>query len=256
MSRKNETLDAKEILDNIPVKQVKKTSRYTVMLIPDSTDHAKSFELSFDRILKIIVAIIALCIVLASLLISSWLKNYKLRSDDSKDIKIAELENQIETLKAEKSEMYDEIVSLTEVVAKKTEEQKQDSEENARQYIPTGYPINGYAVMVQDPTVNSDEKVKGRVVYNVMAGSAIIACADGTVIDKAEDADFGAFVVLDHGNGYQTTYRTMGSIKVESGDVLSRGEVVAVIAKEDSLFAYEIAKGAEAVEPLDMMETY
>lgn len=256
MSKKNETLDAKEILDSIPPKTVKRTSRYTVMLIPDSTDHAKSFELSFDRILKIIVGIIALCIVLASLLVSSWLKNYKLRSDDSKDIKIAELEDQIETLKSEKAEMYDQIVSLTEVVAKKTEEQKLDSEEESLQYIPTGYPVKGYAVMVQDPTVNSDEKVKGRAVFNVMTGSAIVACADGTVIDKAEDPDFGAMVVLDHGNGYQTTYRTSGSIKVESGDELTRGQVIAVIAKVDSLFAYEIVKGNEAIEPLDMMVNY
>ncbi len=237
-----------------PKKTIKKTSRYTVLLIPDSTDHSKTFELTFDHILRLIVAVIAIGLVLVSLLISSAMKNYRLQHDETDKIKIEQLNAQIKKLESEKAELYDQVVSLTDVVARKQETEKSIEEERAAAAVPTGYPIEGYALIVQDPTVDTGEKVKGRVVFNTIIGTAVVASGDGVVAMTAEDEAFGTQVIIDHGNGYQSVYRCPGSAKVRQGDEVSRAEVLFVITEEDSLFAYEIIRNGEAIEPMDIMD--
>ncbi len=252
--KKKEQMGTEQFVAEKPKKTVKKTSRYTVLLIPDSTDHSKTFELTFDHILRLIVAIVAVIIVLVSLLLSFVVKNYRLKNDDSDKKEIAKLNEEIEVLKGEKADMYEQIVSLTDVVAKKQETEKSIKQEQTEAAIPTGYPIEGYALIVQDPTVDTGEKVKGRVVFNTIIGTAIVASGDGTIVRKSEDESFGTQLILDHGNGYQTIYRCPGSVKVQNGDHVKRREVLFVITEEDSLFAYEVIRNGEEIEPLDLMD--
>lgn len=235
-------------------RSVKKTSKYTILLIPDSTDHSRSFELTFDRVVRIIAAITAFCIILVSLMVSVAIRNYRLTHDNSNLLKIAELNEEIEDLKADKADMYNEIVSLTAKVAEMTEHEKAVESEAAKQLIPTGYPIKGYAITVQDPTVETGAKIKGRLVYHVMDGSAIVAAANGSVTMKAFDPDFGTVVMIDHGNGYQSVYRSDGSAKVKLYDAVSRNETLFVVTEDESIFAYELVYNGEAVEPMDIME--
>ncbi|MBO4903530.1 MAG: M23 family metallopeptidase [Lachnospiraceae bacterium] len=254
IGKNKERLGTEQFQEEKPKKVIKKTSRYTVLLIPDSTDHSKTFELTFDHILRIIAGIIALLLVLISLLISSGMKNYRLAHDDTDKKQIEQLQGQIEQLKQEKAELYEQIVSLTDVVAQKQENERSIEQEKVAAAVPNGYPIEGYALIVQDPTVDVGEKVKGRVVFNTIIGTAIVASGDGVVAATTEDADFGTQIVIDHGNGYQTVYRCAGSAKVRPGDEVKRQEVLFVITEEDSLFAYEIVKNGEEIEPLDMMD--
>ena len=251
--KKNEQFDLEEYNKEKPKKSVKKTSKYTVLLIPDSTDHSKTFELTFDHILRAIVVIIAIGIVLVSLLISSGIKIFRLQNDDSDKKVIDELNAQIEKLNGEKAEMYDQIVYLTKLVAEKQEKEKSITEEMAAQAMPTGYPIEGIALMIQDPTAEGGVTA-GRVVFNTIIGTAVVASGDGVVTDITDNEIFGKTVVIDHENGYQSVYRCQGSVKVASGDEVSRSEVLFVITEEDSLFAYEVLKNGMAVEPLDIMD--
>ncbi len=255
MARKaKEQMGTEQFIEEKPKKTIKKTSRYTVLLIPDSTDGSKTFELTFDHILRLFVGIAAIMIVLISLVLSFVVKNYRLKNDDSDKKEIAKLNEQIEKLESEKADMYEQIVSLTDVVARKQETEQSFRQEQTEAAIPTGYPIEGYALIVQDPTVQTGEKVKGRVVFNTIIGTAIVASGDGTVVRKADDESFGTQLILDHGNGYQTVYRCAGSVKVHNGDHVKRREVLFVITEEDSLFAYEIIRNGEEIEPLDLMD--
>lgn len=251
---KIEQFDLEEYNKEKPKKSVKRTSKYTVLLIPDSTDHSKTFELTFDHILRAIVVIVAIGIVLVSLLISSGLKIFRLQNDDSDKKVIEDLNLQIEKLNEEKAEMYDQIVSLTELVAEKQENEKSISAEKAADAMPTGYPIEGFALMVQDPTSPEGGTTAGRVVFNTIIGTAVVASGDGIVTDITDNESFGKTVVIDHGNGYQSVYRCQGSVKVAVGDAISGSEVIFVITEEDSLFAYEVLKNGMAIEPLDIMD--
>ena len=96
--------------------------------------------------------------------------------------------------------------------------------------------------------------MKGRVVFNTIIGTAVVASGDATVSLKMDDNVFGTQIVLDHGNGYKSIYRCPGSVKTTVGEAVTRGEVLFVITEEDSLFAYEITHNGEAVEALDMMD--
>ena len=249
-----EEMGSEQFVEEKPKKTIKKTSRYTVLLIPDSTDHSKTCELTFDHILRLIVAVIAVMIVLVSLLISFVLKNYRLAHDDTDKKKIEQLNEEIKTLQEEKADMYEEIVSLTGVIAKKQENEKNIAQEQTEAAIPSAYPIEGYALIVQDPTVEAGEKVKGRVVFNTIIGTAVVASGDATVALVSEDEAFGTQIILDHGNGYQSIYRCNGSVKVKAGDTVKRREVLFVITQEDSIFAYEVIRNGEEVEPLDLMD--
>lgn len=253
--KKTERFDLEEFNKDKTNKSVKRTTKFTVLLIPDSTDHSRSFELTFDHILRIAAVILAICIVLVSLLVSSGLKNYRLSHDLTDKKKIEELNDQIEKLNEEKKEMYDQIVNLTELVAEKQENENMLSAELAAQSLPVGDPIEGFALMLDGTSDENLPSKEGRVLFNTIIGTAIVSCADGVISDISEDPDFGNVVTIDHGNGYQSIYRCKGSLKVSVGSEVAKHEVIYVITEEDSLFAYEILKNGANVEPLDIMES-
>lgn len=253
-SKKVEHFDLDEFNKDKPNKSIKRTTKFTVLLIPDSTDHSRSFELTFDHILRIGAIALAICIVLVSLLISSGIKNYKLSHDLTDKKKIEELNEQIDRLNDEKKDMYDRIVNLTDLLAEKQETEEILNAELAAQSLPIGNPIEGMALMVDESSDEEHRPVEGRVLFNTIIGTAIVACADGVVSEVSEDPEFGNVVTIDHGNGYQSIYRCKGSIRVVVGSTVAKHEVIYVITEEDSLFAYEILKNGVAIEPLDIME--
>jgi len=60
-----------------------------------------------------------------------------------------------------------------------------------------------------------------------IAGSGSIKAADnGRVVSAGWNGDYGNCVIIDHGNGMQTLYGHMRSIKVNVGDVVAQGKVI------------------------------
>ena len=58
----------------------------------------------------------------------------------------------------------------------------------------------------------------------------IYACAEGTVIRSGWDPQgLGLHVVIDHGNGYETSYGHMSQINVSYGEDVGRGEVIGIM---------------------------
>lgn len=63
-----------------------------------------------------------------------------------------------------------------------------------------------------------------------IAGSGTIKAADnGRVVAAGWDGDYGNAVTIDHGNGMQTVYGHMRSIKVKVGDVVAQGQGIGVM---------------------------
>jgi murein DD-endopeptidase MepM/ murein hydrolase activator NlpD len=60
-----------------------------------------------------------------------------------------------------------------------------------------------------------------------IAGAGPVRAADnGRVISAGWDGDYGKSIVIDHGNGLQTRYAHLSSIKVSVGDVVSQGKTI------------------------------
>ena len=94
-----------------------------------------------------------------------------------------------------------------------------------------------------------------------MLGSKIMAAADGTVIDVYEDDLLGTTVVIDHGNGLESSYANLAKIPVvETGDQVAMGAVLGAIGNtaigESSVVShlhFAMTQDGEPVNPCDYL---
>ncbi len=57
-------------------------------------------------------------------------------------------------------------------------------------------------------------------------GNIIVAADGGTVVTSTYSDGYGNYVIIDHGNGYQTLYAHMSSAAVGSGSTVTQGQVI------------------------------
>jgi len=250
-----------KITEKSRIKSSKKdTTGITVMIIPNSSNNTKTIEFSFDKIMRIVTALVAILIIVIGLIISLAINNYTLKYGDSNTKKT------ILNLQDENARLTEQVNSLTmslessEKALSQIESQLSKSAQNAAEQaevesIPTEVPVKGgNAIVVQDPTIDSEngEKQDG-VVFTALEGSAIVATASGSVISVESDPNYANKVVIDHGNGYITTYRTDALIKVAFGDTVRKNDMIAIITEQEGSVAYEITYNGLLVNPYDMM---
>ena len=89
------------------------------------------------------------------------------------------------------------------------------------------------------------------------AGTAVLAAAPGTVLSVEEDGRLGGKVVIDHGDGYVTTYASLQpEVSVHSGDAVEAGSMIGLVGNtsltEAGLGAhlhFSVTKDGEAIDP-------
>ena len=85
--------------------------------------------------------------------------------------------------------------------------------------VTTGYGAKG------DIWGKSNNTHKGQD-YAVPVGTPVEAVMAGMVIDENLSTDYGVYVQIDHGNGYQTIYGHLSSKSVSRGDSVKAGQVI------------------------------
>ena len=239
----------------------KLTTGYTVLLIPNSSDAARTIEISFDRILQIFTAAVAVAIIVIGLVISMMVHNHKLKNTiaDAR-ASVSELTEANEALEDKVASLNDQIDADREVfskiedtISKKEEEVAASAQEAA---IPGEVPIkNANAILVEDPYADSEGGATMGLVFSTLKGALIVASADGNVIHVDSDEEnpyYKRGIVIDHGNGYITYYRLNGEVSVGEGAFVSRGDVMAVL-DDDGYVAYEIKKDGTFVDPKELI---
>lgn len=63
--------------------------------------------------------------------------------------------------------------------------------------------------------------------YGAACGSPVYSAAGGTVKEAGWAGAYGYRVVVDHGNGLETTYNHLASVSTKAGDSVNRGDLVA-----------------------------
>ena len=86
-------------------------------------------------------------------------------------------------------------------------------------------------------------------------GTPIYATADGRVTTASNTGNgFGNHVEINHGYGYETLYGHMFRIKVRSGQVVKRGEVIGWVGSTGKSTGphlhYEVHKGGRSLDPI------
>lgn len=83
----------------------------------------------------------------------------------------------------------------------------------------------------------------------------IYAADSGTVTYAGEMSGYGNYVVIDHGNGFETAYAHCSSISVSAGDTVLKGQVIAHVGSTGNSTGphlhFEVKENGEFLNPLD-----
>lgn len=94
-----------------------------------------------------------------------------------------------------------------------------------------------------------------------LAGTKVVAAYDGKVESIEETGMYGNMIVIDHGNGLKTIYKSLSrEIALKAGDVVKKGDQIGTISNsakaEENLGAhlhFEVMLNNELVDPADYL---
>lgn len=85
------------------------------------------------------------------------------------------------------------------------------------------------------------------------SGSEIIAVASGVIIESGERNGYGGMIKINHGNGFQTRYAHNKKNLVKTGDVVKKGQVIALMGSTGRSTGphvhFEVYKYGRPVDP-------
>ena len=107
-----------------------------------------------------------------------------------------------------------------------------------------------------DPTFD-DWRIHDGVDIAAALGAAVLSASSGTVQSVTEDALMGVTVVIDHEDGYQTTYCNLAKdpmvlpgAKVGAGEVIGAvGDTALAESKQESHLHFSVTKDGDVVDP-------
>lgn len=95
------------------------TTGFTMLLIPNSSDAAKTIEISFDRLLQLFTGAVAVAIIVIGLLCSMVVHNHKLKTSlEDAESSVRELKSNNMQLESTVSSLNDQIAADKEVFSK------------------------------------------------------------------------------------------------------------------------------------------
>jgi len=131
-------------------------------------------------------------------------------------------------------------------------------EQLALQHIPYGRPLYGWITRTfSDKDDESGGHHQG-IDFAVKEGTNVAATAAGVVISAGWDDVLGNLIIIDHENGYLTTYAHNRELLAKKGERVSRGSVIALSGNTGHSSAphlhYEIMKDGVAIDPAPYLD--
>ena len=94
----------------------------------------------------------------------------------------------------------------------------------------------------------------GAIDIAASVGDNVYACETGTVTFAGTYGNGGNTVIIDHGNGYKSLYMHNSEFKVSEGDVVSKGQVIALAGATGNVTGphchFQIEYNGEKIDPL------
>jgi murein DD-endopeptidase MepM/ murein hydrolase activator NlpD len=128
-------------------------------------------------------------------------------------------------------------------------------------YLPLGKPIKGpitssYGKRIDPlnhkPGFHTGVDIRGN------KGEPIYATADGVVQKAFRNGGYGNYVVIDHGNGYTSSFAHMQKYLVHRGERIERGQVIGFVGNTGrstgTHLHYEIAFNNKTINPYTFMK--
>ncbi|MBT1450519.1 M23 family metallopeptidase [Glaciecola sp. XM2] len=113
--------------------------------------------------------------------------------------------------------------------------------------------LSSYYGIRKDPFNGRPTMHKG-VDFAGKAGTGVIATGAGIVTWSGNRSGYGYLVEIDHGNGLRTRYGHNASLNVEVGDVVTKGQIIALMGNTGRSTGahvhYEVLKNGKQIDPL------
>ena len=130
-------------------------------------------------------------------------------------------------------------------------------------HTPSIMPAQGYLMrgfgMKRDPFTGQIKMHSGLDISNRI-GTHVMATASGKVVWAGVDNGLGKCIRIDHGNGYQTVYGHLSAYKVNVGQIITRGQVIALMGSTGYSTGphvhYEVIRNGVPVNPAGYVITY
>ncbi len=126
----------------------------------------------------------------------------------------------------------------TQKAAPKVPDVKPEKQTTQKADLTFSYPVSGEIVMpysvekaIYDPTLEQ-YRTNDNICIAAQEGTTISAAADGKVLEVKDDAEVGKTVVIEHADGWRTTYSPLAeNITVKEGDTVKQGQEIGQVAK-------------------------
>lgn len=165
-----------------------------------------------------------------------------------------------------KSKASDDQHSGGPFIANKTQQQDEliyraDKYLKTIRLLPLGRPLKGPITSRygkrKDP-MNKMSAFHTGIDFRGKRGEKIKATADGIVKKAFKNGGYGNYVMIDHGNGYTTSYSHMQKYLVHRGDRVKRGQVIGLVGNTGRSTGphlhYEIALDGKTINPYKFMK--
>ncbi len=239
---------------------------YTIILTSDApgasvrTMHIKSGAIaavSFVLLVAVICYTVYVTITMAGL-----------RDRNARQLEqLVQMKDENDALTSEKETLEGRVTSLEGTLNRKEEQEHELVAAHEENYIPKGFPMSGAAQIKEDAAgeeaadaqeggglkVEANEDWK-ELIFVAAEGTKVVATAPGTVKEVREAEGEVSYVVIDHGNGYVTTYRNLGSPIVEEGSQIVKGVALFLVGEDNTETGYSIRKDDEYIDPLELIE--
>jgi len=124
--------------------------------------------------------------------------------------------------------------------------------------MPTSWPLAEAGFVTQAMTEGAGVEGHPGLDIAIPSDSYVRAAGAGRVLRVGDDPIYGLFLVLEHGNGYQTVYAHNSMITAARGQVVRRGEVIALTGSTGRSTAphlhFEVLLAGVPLDPLSMVE--
>ncbi len=113
--------------------------------------------------------------------------------------------------------------------------------------------LSSYYGVRKDPFTGKPAMHKG-IDFAGEAGSSVIATGAGVITWAGDRFGYGKLIEIDHGNGLKTRYGHNDKIRVQVGDVVTKGQTVALMGNTGRSTGahvhYEVLQNGRQVDPL------
>jgi murein DD-endopeptidase MepM/ murein hydrolase activator NlpD len=133
--------------------------------------------------------------------------------------------------------------------------------ELARQIVPGGRPVEaGYISSLYgqrtDP-FDGHQAIHQGIDFAGVAGTQVLAVADGIVSHTGTDGGYGRLIEITHGNGYVTRYAHNAKLLVRPGQTVKRGDAIALMGSTGRSTGphvhFEVLRDGRPMNPLSFV---